>query len=129
MQRLCGYDRRRYWLVNGWCIRFRVHQVERSDERPHGIRYSFTLHDIDGTRLLGFDNAHGVNQAQTYDHNHRLGATYDIRPYRFRGADELISDFFGAVERACADAGVPFDFEAGDVEIDELGLEETDDEP
>lgn len=128
MQRLCGYDRRRYWLVNGWFIRFRVSLVDRSDHRPHGIRYSFTLHDVDGARLLGFDNAHGVNRAQPCDHRHRFGATIDSIPYRFRGADELISDFFGAVERACAELGVPFEFEADDVEIEGPDLEETDDD-
>jgi hypothetical protein len=28
--------------------------------RPNGIRYSLTLHAPDNTRLIGFDNAHGV---------------------------------------------------------------------
>ncbi|SPS00207.1 hypothetical protein CBM2634_B160093 [Cupriavidus taiwanensis] len=33
-----------------------------SQERPHGLRYSLTLHDRMGCRLLGFDNAHGINE-------------------------------------------------------------------
>ncbi len=53
MQRLLDFDHRRYWLVNGWSIRFRVAEVEASAVRPHGIKYSFTLHDHDGSRLLG----------------------------------------------------------------------------
>jgi hypothetical protein len=40
-------------------------------------------------------------------------------PYEFRGADELICDFFDAVERACRREGVPFEFEAEDVELDQ----------
>jgi hypothetical protein len=60
IRRLLDYDQRRYWLVNGWSIRFRITEIEASTERPNGIRYSFTLHDVDGARLLGFDNAHGV---------------------------------------------------------------------
>lgn len=60
MRRLLDFDHRRYWLVNGWSIRFRVAEVEASAVRPHGIRYSFTLHDHDGSRLVGFDNAHGI---------------------------------------------------------------------
>lgn len=60
MRRLFDYHRRRYWLANGWSIRLRVFEVAPSDQRPQGIKYSFTLHDVDGTRLLGFDNAHGI---------------------------------------------------------------------
>ena len=63
MQRLLEYDRRRYWLVNGWSIRFRAAITQLSEVRPHGIKYSFTPHDVDGTRLLGYDNAHGVGRA------------------------------------------------------------------
>ena len=70
MCRLLDYDRRRYWLLNGWSIRFRVSEVATSEGRPHGIKYAFTLHDLDGMRLLGFDNAHGVPNAQGFDHRH-----------------------------------------------------------
>jgi hypothetical protein len=60
MRRLLDFDRRRYWLSNGWSIRFRITEVEATEGRPHGIKYAFTLHDVDRTRLLGFDNAHGI---------------------------------------------------------------------
>ena len=47
-------------------------------ERPHGLNYSLTLHDDEGERLLGFDNAHAIREgsgpgARTrneYDHKH-----------------------------------------------------------
>ncbi|HJU20261.1 MAG TPA: hypothetical protein VJ770_27730 [Stellaceae bacterium] len=55
MRRLLDYDRRRYWLANGWSIRFRISEVEATPERPHGIKYALTLHDGDGMRLPGFD--------------------------------------------------------------------------
>lgn len=63
MRRLLGFDRRRYWLSNGWSIKFRV-------------------------------------------------------------ADQLICDFFGAVEQACRQEGVPFEFEADDADLE---VEENDD--
>jgi len=50
MRRLLDFDRRRYWLVNGWSIRLRIMEVESSAPRPHGIKYAFTLHGQDGTR-------------------------------------------------------------------------------
>jgi len=34
-----------------------VARVGVTPERPHGIKYSLTLHAPDGTRLIGFDNA------------------------------------------------------------------------
>ncbi len=66
MRRLLDYDRRRYWLANGWSIRFRIAETPVTAGRPHGIKYSFTLHDVDRARLLGFDNAHGIPRVQAY---------------------------------------------------------------
>jgi hypothetical protein len=124
MRRLLDYDRRRYWLANGWSIRFRIAEIEVTKGRPHGIKYAFTLHDVDLTRLLGFDNAHGVPRAQTFDHRHRFRRTTELVAYDFRGADELISDFFAAVEQACRSEGAPFEFEAEETDYE---MEEADD--
>ena len=118
MRRLLDYDRRRYWLANGWSIRFRVTAALVTTGRPHGIKYSFTLHDVDRTRLLGFDNAHGLSRVQAYDHRHRFRRAAELVPYNYRGADELICDFFTAVEMACGQEGVPFEFEAKDIELE-----------
>ena len=84
--------------------------------RPHGIKYAFTLHDVDRTRLLGFDNAHGLPRVQAYDHRHRFRRTSELVAYEFKGADELICDFFDAVERACRQEGVAFEFVGEDIE-------------
>jgi hypothetical protein len=118
MRRLLDYDRRRYWLANGWSIQFRIAQIEMTASRPHGVKYAFTLHDVDRTRLLGFDNAHGLPRALAYDHRHRFRRTAEMVPYDFRGADELICDFFDAVEQACRQESVAFDFVAEDIEYD-----------
>lgn len=119
MCRLLDYDHRRYWLVNGWSIRFRITEVAATAERPHGIKYAFTLHDVDGTRLLGFDNAHGIPRAQAYDHRHRFRRTMELVPYEFRGADELICDLFAAIEQACRQEDAPFEFEELEMEDDD----------
>ena len=43
-----------YWLkIEAW-------EVISSEVIPHGIRYSLTLHDPNGKRILGYDNAHAV---------------------------------------------------------------------
>lgn len=79
---------------------------------------------MDGARLLGYDNAHGVPRAQVYDHRHRFRQIGQLVAYEFRGADELLGDFFAAVERACAEEGNAFEFEADEIELE---AEEDDD--
>lgn len=47
----------------GCCwVKFDVARIDATQERPHGLRYSLTLHDEKGTRLLGFDNAHPIRE-------------------------------------------------------------------
>lgn len=84
-------------------VKFEVKQVDVSPERPHGLRYSLTLHDEHGERLLGFDNAHPVTEgsgpgARTrieYDHRH---SGERIRFYEYFDAAGLLEDFWAAVE-------------------------------
>ena len=39
----------------GYWVKMEVSSVDVTTERPHGIRYSLTLHAPDNTRLIGFD--------------------------------------------------------------------------
>ena len=112
---LLGFDGRRHWYPQGYCVRFEIKRVAPTPERPHGLRYALTLHDPDGKRLIGFDNAHAVPQAgsrfrdrpMAADHWHRTG-TDAGRPYAFRDAETLIDDFFAEVERVLRERGIPF---------------------
>jgi len=56
---------------------------------------------------------------------HRFRRTAALVAYHFHGADELICDFFAAVEPACRQEGVPFEFDADEVEY----VTEDDDDP
>lgn len=47
----------------GYWVRFSVNRVASTPERPHGLKYSLTLHGPDGSRLIGFDNAHPVRES------------------------------------------------------------------
>lgn len=47
----------------GYWVRFSVNRVASTPERPHGLKYSLTLHGPDSSRLIGFDNAHPVREA------------------------------------------------------------------
>lgn len=84
--------------------KFEATQCAVTAERPQGIRYSLTLHDETGSRLLGFDNAHPVREglgpgARTrieYDHKHR---GRQVRFYIYEDAATLLADFWVEVER------------------------------
>lgn len=49
-------ERGEYW------VEFKVRQVPATQERPHGLDYSLTLHGKNNERLVGFDNAHRVRR-------------------------------------------------------------------
>ena len=84
-------------------VKFDVQSVQVSAHRPHGIKYSLTLHDESGERVLGFDNAHPVKEgsgpgAQTrveYDHKHK---GQRVRFYAYTDAAALLNDFWQEVE-------------------------------
>ena len=110
---LLGFDGHVHWLDQGYRLKFEIKRVKPTKERPHGLRYSFTLHDPDGQRLMGFDNAHGVrakgsryNKRQAAaDHWHRTEDD-EGRPYSFTTADALLEDFFREATRILAAHGV-----------------------
>ncbi len=95
----------RYW------VRFFVNRVASTPERPHGLKYSLTLHGPGDGRLIGFDNAHPVRQSRgpggkargPLDHKHRMET---VRPYRFKDAATLLEDFWAEVDKLLRERGV-----------------------
>ena len=96
----------------GYWIKLAVRRVSLSSHAPHGIRYSLTLHDRYGTRVLGYDNAHAVKppkkyryagQRLLYDHRHRTSHDKGV-PYVFESASRLLEDFFEEVDRVIKEA-------------------------
>jgi Family of unknown function (DUF6516) len=95
----------------GYWVRFSVNRVASTPERPHGLKYSLTLHGPDGGRLIGFDNAHSVRESRgpggksrgPLDHKHRQET---VRPYRFKDAATLVEDFWTEVDRLLKEKGV-----------------------
>ena len=88
----------------GVWVKFEVKETS-PNIRTSGIRYSLTLHDRTGDRVLGFDNAHlveygGKNQVapkRTFDHCH-IDGKKNIKPYPYINAGKLLEDFWEAVE-------------------------------
>lgn len=117
-RRLLDYNGRVYWLANGWCLKFEVKGAEVTESRPYGVKYSFTLHDVEMERLYGIDNAHSISRQQLFDHEHRYRNTAEVVAYEYRGADELICDFFEAIEKIFEREGIEFKFDDNETELD-----------
>jgi hypothetical protein len=96
----------------GYWMKLEARRVPVSEHLLHGIRYSLTLHDRYGTRVLGYDNAHAVKppkkfkfagQRLPYDHRHRTSSDKGV-PYAFESAQRLLEDFFAEVDRVIKEA-------------------------
>lgn len=92
---------------NGYWLKIEAWRVETTPPVPHGIRYSLTLHEPYGKRILGYDNAHAVKLPKkfkyagrilAYDHKHRHSGDKGV-PYEFQDAHQLLADFFSEVDR------------------------------
>ena len=92
-------------------VEFEIKRTPATPERPHGLKYSLTLHDAHGARLLGYDNAHAASATkgpakrarQKHDHKHRLRT---IRPYDYKDAATLLADFWTDVDAVLKERGV-----------------------
>ena len=99
----------------GYWIKFEAWRVDVTARVPHGIRYSLTLHEPYGKRILGYDNAHAVKLPKkfkfagrrlAYDHKHRHVSDKGV-PYEFQDAQQLLVDFFAEVDRVLDEIGKP----------------------
>ena len=70
-------------------MKFDAKRVEPSAGRPHGVKYSLSLHDESGKRILGFDNAHAISEGRGYSHrrvieyDHKHTLKRQIIPYTY----------------------------------------------
>ncbi len=92
---------------HGYWIKIEAWRVNPTQAVPHGVRYSLTLHDPYGSRILGYDNAHAVKPPKkykyagrvlAYDHKHRHVSDKGV-PYEFKDAQQLMNDFFSSVDQ------------------------------
>ncbi len=109
LQSLLDLDGERFLIdeVLGLWVKFDVKRVPVTRERPHGIRYSLTLHNRLNERILGFDNSHAlrllgkknVDSFRVYDHWHSNGTNQGKR-YCYVNSAKLLEDFYSEVHRA-----------------------------
>jgi hypothetical protein len=103
---LLSLDGFEFQFAEGYRVRIAVQLVETTSARPHGVKYSLTLHDPAGARIYGLDNAHGTRRRQAeFDHRHVYGRRR-IVPYAYRGPVALLEDFYREVGRILRERGV-----------------------
>lgn len=108
---LLTLDGQRYYLGDkGHRVQFDISRVPVSTERPHGLKYSLTVHNPRGQRIAGFDNAHPVPSGSgpgcrrtEYDHKHRFKT---VRPYDYSDAAALPEDFWDLAKAVLKEEGV-----------------------
>jgi hypothetical protein len=106
LENLLHLDGDRYFIDDDgdYEVCFRVKESDVSEVIPHGISYSLVLINKRGERVVGFDNAHPVpsgpgrsrKKTVTNDHKHIGKRT---SPYKYKGADKLIEDFWKEVDK------------------------------
>ena len=94
-----------FQFAGGYRVKIAAQRVAATRSRPHGIKYSLTLHDAQGRRIYGIDNAHGVRRRPEFDHRHVYGGSR-LAPYAYRGPVQLLEDFYAEVERILQERGV-----------------------
>ncbi|GHC30406.1 toxin-antitoxin system TumE family protein [Aidingimonas halophila] len=108
---LLALDGVSYAIGDGFWVKFVVFSVQPTSHIPHGIKYSLTLHHRSGQRLVGFDNAHAPKakrrkftaKRQEWDHLHER---HDVYEYDFDTPEQLLEDFWQAVDRCLAAEGI-----------------------
>jgi hypothetical protein len=92
-------------------VKIIVTRVTPTPDRPHGLRYSLTLHADTGERLVAFDNAHAVKPTagpsgtsrRRHDHRH---VRQSVLPYDYTDAATLLADFWAMVDAVLQERGV-----------------------
>ena len=105
------------WIIaqeKGYWVKIEASQVQSSTHIPQGVSYSLTLHDNHNQRVTGFDNAHAPKggrrrkfqgQIVKYDHQHKDLTCKGI-PYHFDSPEQLIEDFWKAVDKTLRSHGI-----------------------
>jgi hypothetical protein len=102
---LLSLDGFEFQFARGYQVKMEARQITATKGRPHGIKYSLTLHDSAGRRICGLDNAHAARPRQPeFDHRHVYGRRRLV-PYTYRGSVELLEDFYREIERILKERG------------------------
>lgn len=102
-----------YATDGGYWLKYEVKKVQKTIEKPHGIKYSLTLHHPNGKRIFGIDNSHRPEASKNpagksrrplvADHMHKGNR---LVPYKFKDAEKLLEDFDAGINATLKKEGV-----------------------
>ncbi len=105
LEYLLNLDGFEFTYESGYWYKIEIKRIQITKERPHGIKYSLTLHDKYNKRVFGMDNAHGIKISKKltgrvvmYDHLHKNKADKGTL-YEFENAEKLLQDFFNHIDQ------------------------------
>ncbi len=99
---LLEWDGSFFVVGNDYWIKIEAKRIEGDAGKPFGLKYSLTLHNPQGERVLGYDNAHAIpnrSYIKVHDHMHKGSK---IVAYNYIDADHLWADFCNDVEQLLA---------------------------
>lgn len=107
LEALLDLDGEVFPMESGHWTKIEARVVAPAHNRPHGIKYSLTLHDRHNKRILGYDNAHAFKSSRrkygcsvrTWDHKHKRE---NVEKYKFESAARLLDDFWADVDETLA---------------------------
>jgi hypothetical protein len=101
LEMLLSLNGMRFYLESGYWVKIEARVLTPTEQIPHGISYSLTLHDRNNTRVIGYDNAHSCTLPKsrkkfggvktTWDHRHHC---MKVEPYHFNSPEQLLEDFW-----------------------------------
>lgn len=109
-----AYDGQTHWFEQGYHATFRFWRTSKPKRGDHPYRYELVLHNPEGRRIMGYDNAHPVKwtsgeftkHGENADHYHRTKSDKG-QPYRFVSLAQLFEDFYERAEKALGELNVP----------------------
>ena len=97
-------------MESGHWTKIEAKTVVPTHHRPHGIKYSLTLHDKYNKRILGYDDAHAFKPSRKkygcnvrmWDHKHNQK---NVKKYEFESTAQLLEDFWNDVDETLEEGG------------------------
>jgi Family of unknown function (DUF6516) len=105
LEALLSLNGHQFHFAKGYMVKLEAREIASTKGRPHGVKYSLSLHDPRGRRIYGIDNAHRIGRHREFDHKHPHSDP-KVLPYAYRGAVALLEDFYHEVERILRERGV-----------------------
>ena len=87
-------------IGEGYWVKIEAKKVTYDHKKPAGIKYSLTLHNKQGKRILGYDNAHAASRSLSQNPHDHFHKEEKIHVYYYQDAATLLEDFWRDVEKA-----------------------------